>query len=114
KKFEISLEEKDKAIDALKLEYAKQRFSVSSSSDSSTTAQSSATFATAVRSPSTSQNRVTSSTSAKKNLLSQCFDKCTAAISANPDQEIDDYLKLDVCLDDDADGDDIDVLEFWC
>ena len=51
---------------------------------------------------------------AKKSILSQCFDKDVppTTTSFNPEQEIEDYVNYDFSLVD-HDADDIDVLQFW-
>ena len=106
KKFEIIIDERDKAIDLLKLEYAHERSMVS---PMFVPLQPLANVLS-----SKTSNDPTATGLVKKSILSQCFDKGIPLTTApfNPEQEIEDYLNYDCQLTDD-DADDIDILRFW-
>jgi hypothetical protein len=105
----ICLDEKEKSIDVLKLEFEKRRLINPSCTNSSAT--------THLNLQTTSPMPTTSTTQKRKNLLSQCFDTKVDVICkpSNPYQEVDDYLisDLDESHYDDDNSDDIDILSFW-
>lgn len=112
KKFDILIDEREKAIDLLKLEYIRYRSTVPSTFSSSRPATT-AGVVNGVPS-SNSINRSTRADVMAKSILSQCFDKETVPIVKpfHIEQELEDYLNRDFQLND-VITDDVDVLKFW-